>query len=129
MAKEMLNKKQLIIIYMGLIQSIFDYCYPIYTYFTIKDIKRLNSLHRRAHNIICNFNCHDNCLPILNTRWKDLSKKLFNNVVLKEDHILHKILPPKSIRSGRFLLPAISSNGLLNSFIIQNTLLFNDSRF
>ena len=126
--KSILNKKQLIIIYIGLIQSILNYSFPIHTYFTSKDIKRLTSLRRRAHNIICNVNCHEDCLPCFSTKWNDLSKKLFSNIVSNENHILHKILLSKSIRSGRFLLNTMISNGLLNSFIVQNSLLFNEGR-
>ena len=124
--KPMLPKKQLIIIYHGLIQSIYDYCYPIYKNFTQKDVNRLMSMKRRAHNIICNSECHEDCLPCFKDRWKMLSQKLFNNIAANSTHILSNFLLARSVRSGRFLLPNISSNNLLNSFIIHNSILFNE---
>jgi retron-type reverse transcriptase len=128
MVKNMLSKKHLIIIYIGLIQSIFDYSFPIHSYFTTKDIKRLNSLRRRAHNIICDQHCHLDCLPILSDKWNKLSQNLFIKINSNTSHVLHDCLLPKSYLSGRFLLPVINSNGLLNSFIIKNSILFNQGR-
>ena len=69
-AKPIMSKKHLIVIYNGFIQSIYDYCFPIYFNFTENEIKRLSSIRKRAHNIICGSTCSENCLPNTEERWK-----------------------------------------------------------
>ena len=107
--KNVLTKTELIMVYQAFIQSIIDINYPIFNNFTNQDITRIEAITKRAHKIICNSECRQDCLPNFKTRWEILSCNLFNNIPQDKNHILHSLLPPKSNRSNRFILPHIKS--------------------
>ncbi len=121
--KNSLTNNQLIFIYNGLIQPIIDYCLPIQFNLTKKDVNRLLTLQNRAHRIICNLSCLANFYD----RRDRLSSNLLAKISLNSDHIIYNILPHKSERSSRFILPNIQSNNFLNSFIIQSCINHNNS--
>ena len=119
-----LPKQHLLQIYMGLIQSIFDYSFPLYSNLTCKDTSKLNSVATRAHKIICGAQCKEKCLPDYTTRSEILSQTLFA-AAIKNEHILHALLLKTSIRSRRFILPHITSDKYLNSFFIKQAIAYN----
>ena len=125
--KNTLTKKELIQVYNALIQSVIDLQFPIHMSFTSKDLARIGNLTKRAHQIICNYTCEEKCLPDMKVRWENLSSKLFTNINKDSRHILHPLLPNKSIRSHRFILPHLTSNRTINSFIIKRAIKFNNS--
>ena len=126
--KYSLNKKHLINIYQGLVQSLIDYILPIYCSLSNKDLNKIEHIIKRSHNIICGITCKKNCLPNLNIRLTQLTHNLFNKVKNDDSHILYPLLPQISTRSSRFILPHVPSNRYLNSFFIQGAIQFNSTR-
>jgi ribonucleases P/MRP protein subunit RPP40 len=123
--KHSLTKAHLINLYFGIFQSLLDYSFPIYYNINDKTIQRLTSIQARVHKVICGTQCKDNCLPGILSRRDMLSSNLFINIINNPNHILSPLLPGKSPRSNRFILPTLSSDKAINNFIIQNALLYN----
>jgi Reverse transcriptase (RNA-dependent DNA polymerase) len=125
--KNTLTKKDLLIIYYAYFQSILDYNFPLISSLTKKDISRVNSITKRAHRIICGSTCENKCFPNFKDRSNLLSQNLFTHVINEPSHIINALLPVRSTRSNRFLLPIINSDRSLRTFIISNAITFNDS--
>jgi Reverse transcriptase (RNA-dependent DNA polymerase) len=123
--KHALTKSHLINLYFGIFQSLLDYSFPIYYSINEKSIQRLTSIQNRVHRVICGHECKDGCLPDIISRRNSLSNNLFQSILNSPDHILSPLLPNKSPRSNRFILPTLSSDKAINNLIIQNALLYN----
>jgi len=91
--KQLVPKKFLITLFNGIIMSLIDYCGPVYGDLPISCENKLNSIVIRAHKIICNNNCNNNCLQLPKQRRLDQSIKLFENAYKDPKHSLHNILP------------------------------------
>ena len=63
------------------------------------------------------------CLPTLSERRQQLTSNFLESI-LKDDHILHYILPPLS-KSGRFLLPPRKTNRRSKSFVLFACEMYN----
>jgi Reverse transcriptase (RNA-dependent DNA polymerase) len=125
--KNTLCKKDLIIIYFAYFQSILDYNFPIINSFSSKDKSRIRVVINRAHRIICGPTCSDTCLPDFEEKSDYLMKKHFEDIYNNPSHILYQLLPKKSHRSKRFILPTITSNRLMNTYIISNAIAYNNN--
>ena len=86
---------------------------------------KLNAIVKRAHWIICGQECKDKCLPDFSARCNSIANNLFYSITINKSHILHDLLPQKSIRTNRFILPHINNNAYLNSFIIHGAMFHN----
>ena len=125
MLKNSLTKAQLINVYFAYIQSLIDYLFPIVYNLTLKDINTVNSLIKRSHGIICGWTCTQDCLPDFHQRCKILSINLFKKAMNDCDHTLHPLLPHKSIRSNRLIIPYTHSDKHLQSFFPQCAIAYN----
>ena len=123
--KTSLSKMQLIQVYYSYIQSLIDYLFPIINNLTSHQINDLFLVTKRAHRIICGWNCSDKCLPDFKERCNTLALKLFQKAAADPAHILHDILPIRSSRSRRFIIPYTHSDKHLRSFLPQCSINFN----
>ena len=115
MLKSYLTKKELVTAYFTCIRSIIEYCSPVcHHQITKREMAELNKLQRRAHNIICTYNCHCSILGDLSTRRLNSSINLFKKITTETNHPLKHLLYPTS-QSGRYLLPHATNNNLIKS--------------
>jgi len=119
------SKKELLIVYNGLIGSLLDYAAPIFMNATIKNDDLLNSCVKRAHKIICGPNCKMNCIPDIASRRLTLSMNYFLKIINNENHILRPFLPPRSNRSTRLIIPYCSLQKFRDSFSIKCAIQYN----
>ena len=124
--KSTLSKKYLLQVYAAYFQSRLDSLFPILQSLTKKDLSKLNAIVKRAHWIICG---QDARIVAYHTIQSDaiinIADHLFYAITTNKSHILHDLLPQKSIRTNRFILPHITNNSYLNSFIIQGAISYN----
>ena len=123
--KPILSKPNLISVYFSLIRSVIEFSTPTFCEINKKQLQQLNSIQRRAHNIICSYLCHCEILPDLNSRRTYLVKKFFYNIVKNHEHVLHKHLP-SVLPSGRMRVEHIRTSKRLNSFFSVATQVFNE---
>ena len=121
--KPFLTKNKLKTVFYSLIRSIMEYCAPVFAGINVTNSKRLDKLQRRFHRILCGSECELNCLPPLTERRNTLAIK-FLWKAMKNDHLLHSLLPPMST-SGRFLLPFRRSRKRFDSYFLYASELYN----
>jgi hypothetical protein len=122
-----LPPSQLLLIYKGIIQSLIDYCLPIQFNLSKKEINRIILIQKRAHRIICGPDCVLDCIPNFYERRMTLSSNFLNRILTIDNHIIKDIVPLKSQRSGRLILPSVTTNKYLNSFLIQCSINYNNN--
>jgi len=118
-----LSNANLKTIYYGLIRSLLEYCAPLLIGISITDSKRLDSVQRRFHRLLCGSECSEPCLEQLTVRRFNLSQRLLKST-MDEDHILHSCLPVLSA-SGRFILPPRRTVRRGKSFFLLASELYN----
>ena len=106
-------------VYVSLIQSVYTYCSALFIKLPDKSEKMLNSIRRRAHNIICYKNCHCPLLPkpleVRRTRAINLFLKAESNKFNR----LHTIVPSRMAHSGKLQQPPAQTERRLRSFLPQ----------
>ena len=124
--KHCLSKNQLITIFNSLIQSNFDYCCTLYHHsLTNNDTRKIDSIYRRSHLIICGPTCNHICLSSPHTRRTILSKKLFTNISTNNSHILHSHLPNLLPSGRRYNIPFSRTTRRIKSFFISQAIVSN----
>ncbi len=121
--KPFLTKNKLKTVFYSLIRSLMEYCAPVFAGINVTNSKRLDKLQQRFHRILCGSECELNCLPPLTERRNALVIK-FLLKTMKNDHLLHSLLPPMS-SSGRFLLPFRRSRKRSDSYFLYASELYN----
>ena len=111
------------LLYCAIVRSVIEYCAPLFTGISSSDSRRLDCLQSRFHKLICSADCNASCLPTLSERRQQLTSNFLESI-LKDDHILHYILPPLS-KSGRFLLPPRKTNRRSKSFVLFACEMYN----
>ena len=119
--KPIFNTQELLSIYNGAVRSLLEYASPAFGKLPKNLDEEVNKVQRRCHRIICEVpssrNCHCKNFEQLSKRRESASIKLFTSAVKNKTHILHHIMPAKSHRSTRFILPPSSTTRLSNSFV------------
>ena len=124
-AKNVLNRENLIKIYYGLFDSIFNYCSPAFVGLNQHLSSRLQKQYNRAHNIICNGKCYKNCIPSPTERRLQASLKLLVDI-LSPNHILHEIAPNLLQRSKHLMIQATATTRRSSQFIPFTSLYYNE---
>jgi len=129
MLKPYLTKKELSVVYFSCIRSIMEYCSVAFYHQLNKQEKvELNKIQKRAHNIICSYNCSCDILGDLEQRRLQATKNLFNKIKDEDElHPLKHMLYPTN-NSGRYVLPHCTNNTLLKSFFYAMSLTHNNTR-
>ena len=111
-------------IYFLLLRSTLEYSSGVFVHLPCVIDDKLRRFQNRVHELICSIpkdcratDCACQAFPDLRRRRLDAAIRLFRKAAWKPSHPLHKILPPRSSRSGRFLQPPASSSRRLNSFV------------
>ena len=116
--KSFLTSKELIIVYNALVLSVMEYSSPLFVGLNDKNCKLLNSVQRRLHNIICNFNCKCNLFEDLDVRRINKATKLYFQIYNDKTHLLHSIIP---IKRTYFIQPYSKTERFKASFIPYTT--------
>ena len=122
--RKFLSRKQLRSVYFATVRSVLEYCNPLFLNLTKKNSSRIARLQARFHRLLCGQGCADNCLESLDDRRRIQALKLFD-AAQRPDHVLHDLLPRRSSRSGRFLLPRMATVRRKNTFMHLCVLYFN----
>jgi len=127
--KPLMETESLTVVYYGVVRSIIEYCSPAFGKLPENLGRMLDKLQNRCHRLICSVphssQCHCSRFPSLSTRRKHMATKLFLSAAAKTDHILHDIIPAKSIRSSRFIQPPSHTTRFRNSFVPFITMTLN----
>jgi hypothetical protein len=112
-----LSSSNLNLLYCSLVRSIIEYCSPVYIGLSSSDARRLEYLQKRFHRLICSSECNDSCLSTVTERRLILAMKFLDKVMKNNNHVLHKLLPPKS-KFDRFILPPRRTERRSKSFFL-----------
>ena len=127
--KNVLPTDQLVAVYYGVIRSILEYASPVFGKLPRYLDEEMNKLQKRCHRFICGVSrssqCHCNRFPSLSERRNLAACKLFLSATETNEHVLHQILPTKSHRSLRIILPTISTCRFSHSFVPYTATLIN----
>ena len=114
------------ITYYGLMRSVMEYAAPLFVGLSKTDSKKLESLQKRFHKLLCGPNCVKQCLTSLAERRNMMATKLYRVAENDEHHVLFSILCHKS-SSGRFIIPPVKTSRRLSSFSLKIALLLNEN--
>ena len=112
-----LNPVELRALYCATVRSILEYASPVFINLSASLHKKLTRIQKRAHKIICgDYKCR--CLEDLAARRDCAAARLFKKVQ-QENNVLHPFLPPRSARTGRFILPYCRTKRKLDTFFMS----------
>ena len=117
--KPVLSRDDLKAAYYGCVRSILEYCAPAMVGMPSYLLEKLQHVQNRFHGILCGYDsaCKpDDCLPPLAERFTNATVKLFTKIEQNELHILHRHLPDRSTRSGRYITPLCRTTRRQHSF-------------
>lgn len=126
--KNHVSRKELHQVYTAIIQSISDYCCPVFVNLPAKLTNKLKKVEKRAHRII--FGNERNCtcnMDGFTQRRVKLSEDLFKKILDTEDHILRENMPRTLPVSGRLSNFTCRTNKRMHSFFPYLTMLTNGS--
>ena len=122
--RPIVTKERLLHVYCSSVLSVLLYAAPVFGILPTTILKRLRTLQRRAHRIICSPKCTCSLLP----DFCPLKNKLACDLFLKcefPEHPLHLLAPLRMPSSRRFRLPPCSTSRRLRSFFPHTCLLVN----
>jgi hypothetical protein len=122
--KPLLCKQDLVLVYFSVIRSMIEYSAQTFCGLNNKLNSKLQSIQRRAHNIVCHKNCHCDIFISTFQRRNLLTERLFSKIVKNCNHPLRSILPTQ-LPSGRFCEDYCRTSRRQNSFIFYATHLYN----
>lgn len=128
--KPILGHDQLILVFNCIVRSLIEYGSAVFINPGSVLNNKLEILCKRAFRIIHGLKIRscDKC-EMLNVgeRRKMLAMRLFRQVVNDSKHVLHRLLPPQSERSKRFILPQVKTDRRLRGFVLSCAMMHNDS--
>jgi hypothetical protein len=124
--KRYAHHEELHLVYQALIRSLFDYCCPLFVILPKKLVALIRRTEKRAHKIMFGVDSPCECtMDGLEERRKNMSMKLFSEILDNKNHLLHDRLPTSSNHSSRLSNFSCRTNRRLNSFFPQTTILYN----
>ena len=121
--KNVFDTQTLIDVFNSIVRSLLEYCSPLFIGLSNENSVRLQRIQTRFHKYLCGPECCSHILEPLSKRREAAAVKLFIQAKA-QDHVLHCMLPPIS-RSGRVILPPVSHQRRLRSFIFKTAQLIN----
>jgi len=106
------------------IASIIEYGMPTLVNISKKSKNRIYSIYKRCHKLICP---HNPCNCQIRNFSNHQQQQIFKSFMKFQHYSIFKSLMPSKSHTGRFILPRISTNRQLNSFIFYGSKLFNDN--
>lgn len=114
--KGSLQTNELIIVYSSLLRALLEYCAPLFVGMHKETSLRVERLQKRAHNVICGRGCHCKMFESICERREAQALRLFQKAQMRESP-LFCLLPPKSERTFRFILPFYKTSRRCSSFV------------
>jgi hypothetical protein len=122
--KPLLPADDLRTIYFLLLRSTIEYSSCVFVHLPRILDDKLSRFQNRVHKLICSIpkecrasDCACQAFPDLRQRRVNAATRLFLKAAQNPSHLLHDILPAKSMRSGRFLQPPALSSRRRDSFV------------
>jgi hypothetical protein len=122
-----LSRNDLASVYRGLLLSVMEYCSPLLIGMSTGNKQTLDKLQRRAHNIICGFDCSCGIFEDLTMRRNKAAIKLLSSAAFNKDHPLHAWCPKISAH-GKFIQPFSKTTRRRNSFFPSVIILANKTQ-
>ena len=119
------QKRDLLQVYSAHIQSILEYNSPLFVGTSKENIKKMEKIRKRAHRMICDFECTCDILPSLAQRREQAAISTLKKY-LRPHHLLHNIVPPILPRTNYLQIPYTNTDRRGKSFIPRASLLYND---
>lgn len=114
--RNVLQKEELIAVYSSLLRSLLEYCSPLFIGISKDTSKQLEKLQKRAHKIICGRGCNCQRFSTISERREIQATALYQKAKINM-HPLNCLLPPKSDRTSRYILPLYKTSRRCSSFI------------
>ena len=123
--KNIMSIKELWMVFNGVIRSILEYAAPLFISLPRSVCKIIETIQKRAHEIICDNTEACNCVVVsLATRRIDLALRLHDQIYKSTHHPLsqHKL---SFSRTQRLQIPILNRNLRRNSFFVKCAILKN----
>jgi len=118
-----LPQKELMILYKTLVLPVLNYGGELYVHLPYNLNKKLNSVGRRCHKIICPKDCE--CLTLPDESRKSMALKHFKRGLENHQNALHSIMPAKLPSNKRLSQPFAKNDMVKKCFIPTVTEIFN----
>ena len=112
--KSVVPRDTLICVFNATVRSCLEYASPLFVGLSIEHSRRLESIQKRFHRLLCGRECREPCLEPLEGRRHAAALKVFKQAMNSSD-VLFPLLPRRS-SSGRFLLNPATKTLRLKSF-------------
>ena len=127
--KPVLSHDELVLVFCSIIQSVLDYCSPVFLNCGSGLNTQLLRVCKRGFRIIHGYGISEcnkcNLLNIVDRR-NLLALKLFKTALSSVDHVLYDVLPSFSHRSNRLILPFVRTTRRAESFVFRCSYLYNN---
>ena len=128
--KNVFSHDQLVVVFNAIIQSLMDYASPVFLNPGHGLEAKFRSLCKRAFRIIHGADVSDceSCdILSFEARRKMLSLKLFREILVSPNHILKNLIPQRSFRSQRLILPFVRTSRRADGFFFSCSRFYNES--
>ena len=112
-----------------MIRTILEYASPEFLYPGSGFHAKILSMCKRAFRIVHGGgvrSCNECDMFNFVERRKSFSMRLFSEALLDSNHVIHNLIPERSIRSCRIILPSIRTERRANGFIFGCFILHNE---
>ena len=124
--KNVVGKKELIILYKSLIESIINYCSCLFIYLPHHLERKLLKLYKRCHYVICHQTCENACIHPPSHIRTTSAIKFFIKSSQNEQHAINPIIPQRMPASKKICQPFSKTNRRKLAFIPTITEILNN---
>lgn len=114
--RDILSKKELVVVYNALITSLFSYASPTYGNLPVTLLQKFDRFIKRAHRIICACDCACENFPSIHDLFMKQGFAFLKQCETNVAHPLHSHVPMRLPRSRHFSIPYCVTSRRLNSF-------------
>jgi hypothetical protein len=113
------------VIYNSLITSLIMYASPVYGRLNAKHLCKLERFQKRAHRLICGAGCKCASFEPFEMRFRKACTDFLVKCENCPNHPLHRLVPPRTKRTGQLILPSCRTEKRLRTFLPYTCMLAN----
>lgn len=114
--KDVLSRKELIIVYHAIITSLLMYASPTYGNLPKGLLCKLEQFHKRAHRLICGNDCNCDSFHSISSLFIERGLSFLYCCENHSSHPLHHLVPERLPRTGKLKLSYCMTSRRLNTF-------------
>ena len=120
-----LSRRDLVLVYHSLVTSVLLYASPVFGRLSVSLLNRFERFQRRAHRLICKYDCNCDDFPLLKDKFEQAAVKFLMRCEAIPSHPLHHLVPDRLVFSRKLRLPFCNTSRRLNSFLPWSVMLIN----